>query len=369
MFLYIILTLFFLIVLLFGLKSEAHVVADLWPILPKEKRYKNYLTICKCIALFAMLILWGLTAFRASNIGNDTDVYIYYFNIFSKFGIDTQRRFELGYQALNVLIGKVTSDPHVFLIIMASMMYICLYICIKKYSKNILITICLFYCCCFSLYTSVLRQGIAMIFVMFAYQHLKNNNKKVALLLILLATLFHTSAIVALLLFFSNKIISNKMIIVLFIVVTTLSITGVLGVAMESMIPQYEHYYNGKYAATGWLAVTIELLRNLVYYILINKALKTAQLRPSQKNIILLNFALLLIFSGLGYSVNLFTRAGEYFMLNAIIELPNTLYSSKMKNKRIWLFCICVGLMIWFLMVLIYRPNWNYLYPYEFWSS
>ena len=74
-----------------------------------------------------------------------------------------------------------------------------------------------------------------------------------------------------------------------------------------------------------------------------------------------------MILTAFGYAMNLFERAGEYFLLIAVVELPNMLYRGKVKSFRLWLFGICAVFLIVSVLILIYRPGWTHMYPYEFW--
>ena len=365
MVLYVSLTIWMFVIMLIGLRSDSKIVADMWPERPSEGIARTNLKVCNYLALITMLILWFLTAFRSANIGNDTSTYIYYFKIFSSGGIDRSRTFEIGYQYLNVLIGKVTSDPHVFLVIIASIMYAATMVYIYKYSKNILVSMCLFFCACFSIYTNVFRQGIAMIIALYGYHALKNNKRLIAAALFLLATLFHTSAIVCFLLFLNAKVLKKRWLVLLItLLCAAASLTGVFNTLISAVVPRYSHYFMSRYASSGWLAVSYSVIRNVIWYWLVSTSSDTTK---KEDQLAVTDITLLLIFGAFGYSVNLFTRAGEYFLIIAITELPNILYNRSIKHYRLWIFGICTVMLIMFIVTLIFRPGWNHLYPYEFW--
>lgn len=363
--LYIGLSVWILILLMLSVRKGGQAVALAWPYPPQNSIQKHNQTVCKGLFFITFVILWFLTAFRSINIGNDTRVYLYYFKIFEN-GIDQTRTFEIGYQWLNVVINQFTHDPHAFLIIMASLMYLGIVIYIVKYSRNILFSLVLFFSCFFSIYMTMFRQGIAMIIVLFAYQFIKDKKIAKGTLLIGVAALFHSTAVVAFLLLLRNRLpLKKRYIMALVIVSVFVSQTGVLGSLINAILPRYSHYFLSAYAASGWLAVTYELIRALFFYMLICKVAETADNEGNR--LLLTNFALMLIFCAFGFSMNLFTRAGEYFLLIGVVELPNALHLRELSNRRLWMFGIGFVLIIMFLIVLIYRPDWNHLYPYEFW--
>jgi hypothetical protein len=339
-------------------------VAESWPHKPIVDVARNNQRIECFFTFMSFLLLWSLTAFRSANIGNDTKTYIYYFDIYSK-GLDRTRTFEVGYQYLNYFIGKFTSDHHVFLMIIATIMYGGVIWYIYKNSKNIAVSFCLFYCYFFSAFTSMFRQGIAMAIVLFGYHYLKKEKKLLAAVFFLTAMTFHTTAVVCFFLYLNSSIMRKKKFVFgMTIVCGFISSTNILGKVVDVFLPRYSHYFVSRYASSGWLAVSYNLLLYLIWYFLINKSIDDSN---KQDQIVATNFALLLIFAAFGFSVNLFTRVGEYFLLIAIAEIPNMLYRGKVKHFRKWLLGICTMSLIMFVVTLIYRPGWNHIYPYEFW--
>ena len=132
-----------------------------------------------------------------------------------------------------------------------------------------------------------------------------------------------------------------------------------------ALLPRYAHYFVSRYASSGWLAVSYEVVRNLVFYLFISIA---ADPGNREEKLALSSFPLLLMFSVFGYAVNLFTRAGQYFLLIAVVELPNLMFNGRIKNPRLWMFLIGTVMLASFLVTLLLRPDWNHLYPYEFWQ-
>lgn len=316
------------------------------------------------ITILFILLMWALTAYRAPEIGNDTRVYIQYFELFAQNGIDTTRSFELGYQVLNVIIGRFTDSPHVFLIIIATITYAGTFVYIFRESRNIQVSTCLFFAVLFSLYTSVLRQSIAVVFSLYGFLALKKNNKIRAAVFFALASLFHYTAISCFLLFFHPKWYKNRIaVFTLTIACLILSYLGLLAPIVNAIAPRYSHYFSSRYASTGWLAISYTLVKNLfLYYI----ASQNSQ-NDGRDEVGLASFVLLAIFASFGFSVNLFTRAGYYFDAIALVEIPNLLVDKGVKNRKVVMLLLCLASLLMFLVTLRFRPTWNHLYPYAFW--
>ena len=354
----------FFLLLLMGLRPDSIEAVESWPGLPAEKKARTNQYIVSFFSLILFILLWGLTAFRSKAIGNDTANYLMYFALFSK-GLDVSSYVELGYQVLNYIISKFTQDPHHFIIIMATVMYGGIGLYLYRFCKNPAIALCLFYSLFFSVYTSILRQGMAMVIALYGYQLLKDGKKIPAAILFAVASFFHNTAVLCFLLFLNFNILKKWWFVLgLTVLCAVISLTGVMKMVVNAILPKYTHYFEGQYASSGWLAISFFLFVYVVFYILICKSLDD---NSKTDNVIAANFSLLLMITAFGYAVNLFERAGEYFLLIGISELPNVLYRGKVKNFRIWLFAIGTIYLIFFVLVLIYRPGWNHLYPYEFW--
>lgn len=363
--LYIGITIWFFLLLLLGLRRGAAYAAAGLPD-PKEKASGKSKSIVAFLALLSFLFLWFLTAFRSSAIGNDTRPYLEYFDLFAE-GVDRTQRAELGYQYLNYFIGMFTRDHHAFLIIMATIMYGGAGLYIFRRSRNIAVSICLFYALFFSLFIAMYRQGIAMVIALYGYGLLKNGKRIPAALIFLLASAFHMTALVCFLLFFDLKLLQKRWFVFLLAALCAVfAASGAIKAVVGLVLPRYLRYFNTRYASSGWLAVSYYLLSYLVLYYLVSGSV-IADHRPDR--VVAANFAFLIFFAAFGYSVNLFTRAGEYFLLIAVTELPNMLLRQKIKHARLLLFGVCTVFLIMFLVILVFRPGWNHLYPYEFWQE
>ncbi len=362
--LYIGITIWVFILLLLGLRPDSVEAAESWPNQPEGKAARFNKLVVSALVFATFLLLWYLTAFRSSAIGNDTEQYLKYFDIFIR-EVSSSRSFELGYQYLNYLIGRFTQDQHIFLIIIATIMYGGVGLFIRKYSRNPAVSICLFFAFFFSVFTSIFRQGIAMVIALYGYQLLKNGKKIPAALLFLLATTFHTSAFVCFLLFLDLKILEKRgFALGLTAFCAIISFSGLLRALVQAVLPRYLHYFDSQYASSGWAAITFYLLVYVILYFLVNKSIDYGS---KGDKVVAANFTFLLVLTAFGYSVNLFERAGEYFLLIAVTEFPNMLYRGKAKNFRLWILLVCTVMLIFFLLVLQYRPGWNHLVPYELW--
>jgi hypothetical protein len=220
-----------------------------------------------------------------------------------------------------------------------------IYIYIRKYSKNILFSVVLLFTICFSIFASMIRQGIAMIIVLFAYQLFKKNKKIPGIILVFFASLFHATAIVALLFAIDFKKISIKKIFLAILVALFLTVLNekyqIFVLALNRFgLYEYSNYFYSPYASSGWLAVSYELLRSLVFLLVVYFTYRDSTTKESFK--IIMNFVYLTLFCVLGFSMNLFTRVSEYFLLISIVEIPNALSRHRLKKLKFnFIFHLC----------------------------
>ena len=74
---YVGLTIWVFVILLLGLRPDAIIVADCWPNLPNNAVARRNKRIVTGFVILTFLLFWVLTAFRAPQIGNDTNTYLY----------------------------------------------------------------------------------------------------------------------------------------------------------------------------------------------------------------------------------------------------------------------------------------------------
>lgn len=367
MILYISICFLFAILILVGnLNEEVAFVKSFRNNESVSKDVKKYRSLSLFLTIVSLTLLWVLTAFRGPSIGADTYSYISVFKSIAIFGINSNSQLEIGYLFLCKIISMVTSDPHIFLIIISTILYAGTCIYVIKYSYNPLVSACLVFCFCFSIFTNILRQDLAMLIVLFAFQQIKKGNNCKAALLILFATLFHRTAYIAFALFFAKFLPcrNTKATIAIAIVAAALASSGVLNSFLMASSGNYVNYFTSARAETGSTATVIAMVRATFAYLLIRKSLPFDN-RENQLSLAVC--WLLLITSCFGFSTNIFNRISNYFLILLISEFPNALFSGELKNKELWSVLYCIASLALFLAILILRPEWNSLCPYEFW--
>lgn len=317
----------------------------------------------KGIFIFFVVYFWLLTAFRGRTIGNDTQNYIMIFKNFCD-GPSPSSYIELGFQLFCSFVGHFSKDPQVFLIIHATVCYVAVAIYCLKYSKNLMFSLIFIFVLCFYDFTNILRQSLALIIVMYAYQQMKNKNDLTAILMIFLASYFHESAICALILFAYRLFNCNFWVaLVLFVCVCVLSLRGVFTNIIAAIMPKYLGYLSGEHIEGGLLGNTYYILRGIVFFAFAYHAYQGKKEKKAER---WLFFCVTVVYC-FSFESNAITRLGAYFFYPMISELPNVFEEGKFKYKGHWQTIISFVMIMFLLFVLKFRPGWNNLYPYYFW--
>lgn len=338
------------------------IIADIYSYKKNSKLYRidmyNYNRII--FSIVVIITLWIMTSFRSINIGNDTITYCKYFRVISSSGINTNYAIEIGYQYIILFISKITKSIHGFIILSSSIQYILLTIYMIKYSKNKEYFAVLVFAICFGAICNIQRQTLAMIICMFAYEQLKKKKYMLFFLFVLLASTIHSSSLCVLLILF-NKImpIKKKKCVIIFILIFLLSVTGRIFGIVNLISGEYNNYFESQYANSGYLGVFIYIIKATFIYMI-------ARINSSRK-IEYTNAFLLISFSLCAFSVNLFTRISDYFLWLSLVDITNIDNFSDFNRQIKLLDCFIFFSVVWFFVIILLRPEWNNLVPYEFW--
>ena len=313
---------------------------------------------CSSTKMFlAGIVLFVIMGLKSETIGNDTPSYIEFYNRLQRMGtlIDSNSRFEIGYQLLNKIVGLLFEDVQALFVVVAvicigCIMYGCSqYSCNWQYSLFLLVGLRFFY-----FFLSGLRQSIAVSIIFVSYKYL--NEKKIVkfVLLVLLASSFHLSAIFFLLAWPISKFKWKKTTIMQVIVIVLgvyLLFSPILQIVMR-YLPSYYSHYIGSSAFEGnkianYIGAIIPCTILFFSYVINYKAKGTIVQTSAEKNIdVNMQKYFLLVSAGISFiatRASLLDRLVQYFWIFAIIAIPNMLFSIKDMRKRLaWYLIIIV---------------------------
>ncbi len=333
--------------------------------LPDERRKIFLILVCCELILF--------TGFRNVGIGADTQVYLKALHHYT--GITFPELFlkklvypfdfEIGYFFLTKLCGFLFFNDTLFLILIACLIYIPVFIFINDYSKQSLISVLIYFSFgMFEYSLGIFRQMIAISICLMAFRYILKNDFLKFFLVILIASLFHTTSLVMIPLFLISKIDLSKMIkyiLPLELVVLFCARPIVLGLIY--LFPKYSGYIGGMYDVRGG-TYTMLILLNVIFFLSIYVKEKTQLFVGDVLYDISMKALLLGVFLQiLGYSFGLFGRIVPYYSVYLLLLIPNLLRVTQIKQRN-YLFLLIIPFLI-FIFCFSIRNN-IYILPFSF---
>lgn len=327
--------------------------------------------------VIAMVIMMLLVALRSSKVGNDTEEYIRIFNLInSDADYAETTRYEKGYILLNKLVGKISSNPQSILIVSALIYYPIFIWFFKRHSKDYSMTLLLFFFFVYGSSLTMIRQQIAMAIVFIGVDRILNKHSIRAEIWIIIAMFFHRSAILMVVLPVLNVLKFNfKLAFLIIAVCIIFAFTNLLYLLCAKLLPSYLHYFGGQYAGSGWLAITYKLLSNFVFFVIVFMSYRISKnklddhaLIKKEKNDNFMLWVSFASFAGfiLGYKINLVDRIMFYLTVYFAIFVPNALKKYNQRTADILRAAMIAVLIIYSVVVHLYRPEWGSAYPYQF---
>lgn len=320
---------------------------------------KKYLFLC-CIELII------LTGIRGYNIGADTPVYLGALDYYSRLPLQnllTARLvwpfdFEIGYFALTKICVLFGFGKTAYLFIVATLIYVPVFMVIRKYSLLPFISIlCYFAFGMFEYSLGIFRQMIALSIVLCGWEYVEKRQLGKYGLVVGVAMLFHTTAVLCILLYIIYGMNWKRIIWVLPSVEIIFMLFGryILTLVFK-IVPKYAGYMNGVYDQRGG-SYTMLFLLNIVLYLCVFLWKKN----DSHRRITICALVIAVCFQALGYSMGLFGRVVPYFSVYLMFAIPGIICSF----NREWKSIVCVFVMVCLFVFVYLQLNGNeYVTPY-----
>lgn len=335
-----------------------------------------------------VLPMFILVAIRAENIGNDTAAYAYMYDMFSQNNTISDLLLSSG-QETGYLITAWLFSSHgypyiIFQIVISSFVYFSLICYFKCYSFNIAMACLLFMADGFMGGSmNVVRMYIAISILLYSLKYIVKRSFLPFFIIVLFATLFHSSALIFIVMYPLCIIRYNSKLLILLLGVSIVIL--ILGSSFFSFITEKIGMYNSyvskdRFEDANKLAVFINLLIN-ISILIYAKSCKLFDIYQYNENVdmngnVILNvnfryicmiaLYITIALSIIGLSNNIMSRLIRYFSIFNIILITNSFNNINNIHRRIFNYVvIAVFYMLQFFTILILRPNWNHLVPYE----
>ncbi|SFQ51630.1 EpsG family protein [Psychrobacillus psychrotolerans] len=354
------------------------IISIIFENLPKSKQ-KSLVLIILSFGLLAFLAM-----FRSIDVGNDTYAY---FGLFQQInsGIEISafsHRYETGFLYLNKFLSFFSDDYQVIPIFSSIYIYILVGRFIFKYSKNIGLSVILFFALgYFDLSMSGIRQMMAIATLLLSYEALIKNKKFSFFFTVLLATSFHNAAVIFLLAYplINSKIKRKHKISIVFLAGAINLTLPIILSYITLFLPKYSSYLDSTYFdGTLRFATVVLILMNLTLYVL-GESINSFYLKNNideglrekdtlnKRNLTSLFIFLSIVFLFLSINGTILSRFTNIFGIFMIVYLPNELVKIKNLNlKAITVSSVTIVLMTYLIIEQVYRPEWQSTYPYSF---
>ena len=331
------------------------------------------------------IVIFLLSAMRNRGVGVDTNSYCNYYEKIDSYSSIFNTGFEVGFAILVKTLHCFSKNSQLLIIVSSTLTIFSMMYFIKTNSSNWLLSLLIFilYNCWFC-YLNIMRQAIAISFILLGYNNLKKNkfkNDLYFLLVVLFACAFHKAAIIAILLPFIRKfkITKNRLVLTGITGLLLFLIAGPLFKLLVILLPKYNVYSNSLYAQSNYFGVLLKLLLSscilcFSFYYFSDNQFKFIKVSHVQNNHLISNPELNLQFNCynmynlilyLSLSMVVFERLSFYFMIFAVVLIPNIFGRIRNKTKQQLIIVFSIFL-IYFLSISIIRPNWDGCIPYKF---
>lgn len=317
-----------------------------------EKKYQDNIVLF-IYTVFAILIVGT----RSIETGADTISYFNFYKVALQQGQEVRafNYFEPLFSLIGIICAKLNFSFEMFNIIIALLTMIFFSKAIAKSSANVMLSIFLYIT--FSLFDQMMnqvRQGFAMMIVLYAVSFLTSDNKKKFVLWVLVAALVHLSSLIALILLIFYKFEINKKTISVYIVM------GICCLLFSTFIFQFisSNFDYGHYLTESWRygAYNKKAILNLIVRIimLISVMFFSIEICEQNKsmNVYYHMVFLCTVFQILTVMNNAVGRITTIFFISYLILIPEIVVKSRQfKNIKQFIYPIMFGIMLLYYLV------------------
>ena len=324
------------------------------------------------LVFITLFIFWG---FRNLCVLNDTNHYYlaqYYlinsseFKNSSLFFIDRDSRWEVGYQVLSCIIGKIWENPYAIIQVSAFAIIVSTIWISSKYTN--MLSLLVFFLLGFGILIeqfSAIRQGWALTFFYIALNLLRQQKTIFGIICIICAIQFHSSAIVLLVLVALSYVRPSKSNISYVSIICIIIIVGLYPILNRLDFGDSKYVVEAMERDTLALGAILICVLQLFTMILSFVLLKKYNVAPPD-GLLIWGCLLGLFFNCAAIKIQVFSRFSIYFGIFFILFLLHVLsrVPKSVRNNCIVFFVILLLLRTF--VVNEYRNDWSHLIPYSF---
>ncbi|HCY44205.1 MAG TPA: hypothetical protein DHU33_02125 [Firmicutes bacterium] len=336
-------------------------------------KYKEDNKKKKLFLFMSFLPIILISCMRANTVGVDTYQFTNAFlriRYLQPYQFETLR-YEYGFTYFCWILGKVFSNYQALLIVTSIFINFSILCFIYKNSKNVYLSTILYIICNFYFsYMNIMRQAMAIAIILFAFEELKKNKKILFVIWVIVASFFHSSAILAILFipFYGKKVSKKAVTLILFLAILAFVFGKNFFSFISSFSQRLSDYSGSVFTSENYFGSLLDSAVYLISLVFGVTLIKNKKIIAENNNIGFLVYmmGLAVIMNVLVMRVSIFNRFAHYFTIFIIIWLPNVVSSLENKKTQFLLkTIIVVFFIIYWLVIMIYRPNWYGVVPYR----
>lgn len=350
-------------------------VALLGAILCREgegNKTKLYVVLC-----FAVLTI--IAGARATTVGVDTPQFCWAYTAIGSTSWGSLRstfRFEWGFLILCKLLNYISSDPQLLIAVSSVIINVPIGIFIYRNSTKPGLSIFLYLG--LTLYTqnmNIMRNAMAVAFVLLAFEALKERRNVLFFALIALATGFHQTAPFLLILWPLWRLgFNRKTLLVYCVLCVVLFVFATPASDLLATLLGRDKIYNESFTGSNYFGALFKVLLALFITGVIFNYMRVGQKQGvalTQVDRFYCHMLMLwIVFASLGMQIEIFARIGVYFSIFAVVGVTRALRFVNNKGERVFVELLIGSVALcYFVIIGLYRPEWQGAIPYEVGSS
>lgn len=314
------------------------------------------------------IVLLAVSGLRSCYVGSDT---LQFWNAYQRSSFEGSR-YEIGFIALIRLLNVFSHDPQLLLFATSAIMTFCVGYTIYRLDCNPVLAFYLY----ISLLTyatnmNLMRQALAASVVVLAIPWLIEGKRLRFVVAVLLGSLFHITALIMLALVpLSFLLVTKKVVLGYCVLAAALSLApDAIWGFVETHFDQYASYSSSRWAGSNALAAPIMTVMDVLLIAIANLAGgKGSQFGDSdvQESVLLHGAMLQVVFQLLACFVNIFQRFTTFTSLLLSLYVAYRFAEVDTRGRFFFTYLIYVLTALFFVVIMLYRPQWHGVVPFSF---
>lgn len=321
------------------------------------------------IIIFSILTL--IAMLRSWKVGVDTEQYYRNFTVIANLGWDEVDvlRYESGYFYLCKILSCISKDPHILIIISSFIIIPSVGRFIYKYSSNVALSTFIYITLnIYFFHLTGMRQSLAIAILLYGIDFLLERKNFKFMLIVIIASLFHSSAVILIVLIWINKLKYGRKTYfntIFTAIIGFIFYKPVFGI-ISQILPKYQGYITSTFGESNYFGALLQFIVGLTVYTFCNKFyfFKDNEKQNNISRLALRCVSITVCLQAMTMRMNIIGRMSPYFWIFSIIAFPDAIKSIKSKNKSEWILIVLFVLFLYWLIIGIYRPEWNGVIPY-----